>query len=80
MRREDLVAVKVSFVTLGSEGKTIRSRTPDWLCFPCLKQDETWNIPEYDSPGLRTAERHLEDRTPDLDKKLEERKAATDGR
>lgn len=73
--RNELLAVKVSFVTLGSDGQTVRSRTPDWLCFPCLNGDDVWNLPEYDSPGLRTAEAQLERNTPDLDKKREERQA-----
>lgn len=74
--RDDLLAMKVSFVTLGSEGITVKSRTPDWLCFPCLKKDPIWKMEEYDSPGLRTAEEQLEAATPDLDKRHAERKAA----
>lgn len=54
--RDNLLAMKVSFVTLGAHGRTVKSRTPYWLCFPCLNKDEFWNLEEYDSPGLRNAE------------------------
>lgn len=73
--RDELVSVKVSFVTLGSRGQTLRSRTPDWLCFPCLNADKIWNMEEYDSPGLRTAEEEAAENPPNLTKKFEERKA-----
>lgn len=76
LKRDELIAVKVSFVTLGSDGQTIKSRTPDWLCFPCLNEDVVWNMEEYDSPGLRTAEEQLEAETPNLDKKYADRQAA----
>lgn len=52
-KRNELITKKVSFSTLGSEGKMIRSRTLDWLCFSCTKNDPEYNIPEYESPGLR---------------------------
>ncbi|MEU4066703.1 hypothetical protein AB0F25_30695 [Streptomyces wedmorensis] len=77
--REDLIAKKVSFVTLGSKGTTIKSRTPHWLCFKCLKGDKDWNLVQYDSPGLRTVEQEAELNTPDLTKKFEEKRAASDG-
>lgn len=54
--RDKLLTKKVSFSTLGSDGKMIKSRTVGWLCFPCVKKDPTYNIPEYDSPGLRQDE------------------------
>lgn len=73
--REDLIAVKVSFVTLGSKGATLRSRTPDWLCFPCLNKDKIWNLPEYDSPGLRTAEEEASRNPPNLTAKYQQKKA-----
>lgn len=56
--RDQLLAKKVSFLTLGAKGKTVQSRTSDWICYQCLADgvDEHWNLEAYNSPGLRSAE------------------------
>lgn len=56
--RGELLAKKVSFITLGANGKTIKSRTPAWCCFDCLASgmDPDWEREGYDSPGLQVGE------------------------
>lgn len=56
--RDELLAKKISYITLGAKGKTIRSRTKDWICIHCLAagKDPDFEIEAYDSPGMRRAE------------------------
>lgn len=56
--RDELLAKKISYLTLGSKGRTIRSRTKNWTCLECLAKgkDPDFNIEAYDSPGMRRAE------------------------
>ena len=56
--RDDLLAKKVSYLTLGSKGRTIRSRTVAWICLECLAngKDPDFMIEAYDSPGMRRAD------------------------
>lgn len=56
--RDELLAKKISFLTLGSKGKTVKSRTSDWICLKCLAsgKDPHWKLDEYESPGMRQAD------------------------
>lgn len=57
-KREELLAKKISYLTLGQKGKTIKSRTKGWHCLECLAagKDPDFDIEAYDSPGMRRAE------------------------
>lgn len=56
--RDDLLAKKISYLTLGARGKTVKSRTKQWICIYCLAdgKDPDYDIEPYDSPGMRRAE------------------------
>jgi hypothetical protein len=56
--RDELLAKKISYLTLGAKGKTVRSRTKDWVCLHCIAdgKDPDFDIEAYDSPGMRRAE------------------------
>lgn len=56
--RDELLAKKISYITLGARGKTVKSRTKQWICIFCLAsgKDADWDIEAYDSPGMRRAE------------------------
>lgn len=56
--RDDLLAKKISYITLGARGKTVKSRTKQWDCVFCLAEgkDPDWDIQAYDSPGMRRAD------------------------
>lgn len=50
--REDLMAKRVSFTTIGSTPKTVRSRTVKWLCEVCMMRDPDFNLdPRTSAPG-----------------------------
>lgn len=49
--REDLTVKKVTFLEMGAGGKTIRSRTSDWLCPSCVASDLDWLRPSHTAPG-----------------------------
>lgn len=57
-QRDELLAKKISYITLGAKGKTVRSRTKEWVCLHCLAEgkDPDFDIEAYDSPGMRRAE------------------------
>lgn len=46
--REKLIVKKAVFLTMGSGGRTVRSRVKDWLCAACLAIDNDFNIPELE--------------------------------
>lgn len=47
--KTDLLAKKVIYVTLGSGGRTIRSRVREWLCPECCNADTDWVQPSRDT-------------------------------
>lgn len=47
-----LVAKKVMFQELGTNPRTLKSRTVDWLCPPCVAKDPDWKKEPYTSPGM----------------------------
>lgn len=53
--KEDLLVKRVQFMTLGRNGKNVRSRAVAWMCRPCAEADPQWNVPSMRSPGMRSA-------------------------
>lgn len=51
--RSLLTVKKVLFTGMGSGSKTTRARVIAWLCPPCTKKDEEWNLPPYVQPSER---------------------------
>lgn len=52
--RDDLVVMRVQFMTMGKPPKTLRSRVVGWLCKSCVEADPAWNRPIHSaSPGLK---------------------------
>lgn len=51
--RDLLTVKKIQFLEMGVKGKTLKTRTADWLCPACIVQDEHWKKEAYDAPGLR---------------------------
>lgn len=55
--REDLLAKRAQYQTLGREPKTLRSRVVAWLCPSCIAKDPDYNVDSYSSPGMLTTQR-----------------------
>lgn len=51
--REELTVKHAVFKQPGSGPRTIKSRTTDWLCPPCLEKDSDWNIGSHDAPAYQ---------------------------
>ena len=48
--RDLLLVKKVTFLEMGTGGRTQRSRVMDWLCPRCTATDEDWNKPAFIVP------------------------------
>lgn len=46
--REQVVVVKVQFVTPGAGSRVLKSRNTHWLCPSCLEGHPVWNTPSHD--------------------------------
>lgn len=46
-RRSLLAVKKVLFTGMGKGAKTYQSRVVGWLCPPCVKKDEQYNMEPY---------------------------------
>lgn len=55
-KRDLLTAKKVLFNEIGKGGRTLRSRTVDWLCPDCVKQDPAWLLEPNQAPTQRESE------------------------
>lgn len=56
--RELLTVKKIQFLEMGVKGKTLKTRTAEWLCPSCVAKDEHWRKEAYDAPGLRDDSEH----------------------
>lgn len=54
--RDQMVAKRVQFTTLGAGFKTLKSRTVEYLCPTCREADEVWLSPPYSGPTIKERE------------------------
>ena len=53
VERNDLLAKRVVYTTMGVPTRTIRSRTVAWVCSACREEDSAWTSePHASSPGM----------------------------
>lgn len=53
--RSLLTVKKILFTGMGAGAKTDRARVRAWLCLPCVKEDQDWNLPAHITPAERAA-------------------------
>lgn len=51
--KDQMVAKRVVFTTLGAGYDTLRSRTTEYLCPPCRDRDPIWNSPAHAGPARK---------------------------
>lgn len=51
--REQLTVKKVSFLEMGLNGRTLKSRVVGWLCPSCVNKDADFNREPWRAPNIR---------------------------
>lgn len=45
LKREECVAKKVQYATMGASARILRMRTVGWVCVPCMRKEQEYNTP-----------------------------------
>lgn len=51
--KDQMVAKRVAFTTLGAGYATLRQRTTEYLCPPCRDNDPIWTLPAHAGPARK---------------------------